>query len=274
MEPQAARIPLGEILIQQGLATQEDVQRALELQKLGDQRPLGSILLSQTEIGSEDLSRALAEQFHMEWLDVEKVTADPAAVALVPAEFAWRYLALPYAFEEGRLCVAVFDPIYTEPLTKIRELTSVEIKPALTTLEALQKALRRCYRRPPVSLATEKTPPLHERKEDLRRMIGLFLKDCSGRNERGHAVRISRLALDTLLSYPWDGARDLLDAVECACKASPLDVIRLQHLPEKVRRHVVALKKTREAVSAMTESAETKKLPEFADDSPPAAREA
>lgn len=232
-DTKAHRKPIGEILIAQGLATQADVQRALDLQRQGDQRPLGQIILALTEVGSEEVVKVLAQQFEMEYVNLDAIEIDAAAVSLVSREFAWENILLPFRYDEGQLLVAIFDPIYLDPLQKVHEATGLQIRPVLATIEALDRALQRVYRGSPMQASPLRPPPLSERKQDLRRLIGLFLKDFSSQN--GRIMKISRLALGTLLEHAWTSVRELMDVMEAASKAAPNDVIRLEHLPPGLR---------------------------------------
>jgi len=232
-EPKPQRRPIGEILVQQGLATQNDIAKALDLQKAGDPRPLGQIILALTEVGSDDVVRVLAKQFDMDYVDLDKIDFDPSAVSLVSREYAWENIILPYRYEDGFLRVAIFDPLYLDPLQKIQESTGLKVKPVLSTIEALDRALQRVYRGSPMQPSPLRPPLLWERKQDLRRLIGLFLKDFSSTS--GRIMKISRMALGALLDYRWQSVRELMDVMEVASKRAPNDVIRMEHLPSKVR---------------------------------------
>ncbi|MBI3830400.1 MAG: hypothetical protein HY291_12845 [Planctomycetes bacterium] len=231
--PKPQRRPIGEILVSQGLATEDDIAKALELQKEGDPRPLGQIILALTEVGSDDVVRVLAKQFDMECVDLDKIDFDASAVGLVSRDFAWENIILPYRYEGGFLKVAIFDPLYLDPLQKIAESTGLKVKPVLSTIEALDRALQRVYRGSPMQPSPLRPPLLWERKQDLRRLIGLFLKDFSSTS--GRIMKISRMALGALLAYRWTSVRELMEMMEIASKRAPNDVIRMEHLPSKIR---------------------------------------
>lgn len=227
------RRPLGELLIELGLATREQVQAALDLQKQGDQRPIGQIILSQTEIDYEDIAKALAQQFAMDYVNLDRTDIEAAAVQLIPREFAWENIVLPYRYEAGHLLVAVFDPMYLDPLEQIEEISGLKVHPVVTTIESLDRALRRCYQGGDYRDSPLRPPPLSQRQADLRRLVGLFLKDES--SQSGRIMKISRMALGALLNYNWRSVRELLDTVEGACRVAPGDVVRMEHLPKRVK---------------------------------------
>jgi hypothetical protein len=191
-------------------------------------------VLAITEIGAEDIARALAIQFGMEYADMDTVPIDPDAVRLVDKAFAWENILLPFRLANGVLTVAVFDPVYLDPLEEIRARTGLKVEPAIATIESLDRALSRCFGECPGRAERSRpAPPLSDRKEDIRRLVGLFLKDFS--STEGRVMKISRMALDALLRFPFTSARHLLDTMDAACHAAPHDIIRLEHLPAEVR---------------------------------------
>ena len=60
-----ARRFLGEILVDMGCVTDEDITAALELQMRGDARKIGEIFQSQGLCDAAMITAALAEQFEM-----------------------------------------------------------------------------------------------------------------------------------------------------------------------------------------------------------------
>ncbi|MEX2503966.1 MAG: chemotaxis protein CheA [Egicoccus sp.] len=74
---EAPPIPrLGDLLIEQGLATPEDVALALGVQKSGDKRPLGEILVELAKTPAEGIDRALATQASVRGLAENSVRVD------------------------------------------------------------------------------------------------------------------------------------------------------------------------------------------------------
>ncbi|MFA9444669.1 chemotaxis protein CheA [Egicoccus sp. AB-alg6-2] len=78
--PDAAEEPptprLGDLLIEQGLATAEDVALALHAQELGDKRPLGEILMEQAKVPVEEVDQTLATQASARGLAESSIRVD------------------------------------------------------------------------------------------------------------------------------------------------------------------------------------------------------
>ncbi|MBS3940678.1 MAG: chemotaxis protein CheA [Actinobacteria bacterium] len=73
-EPPTPR--LGDLLIEQGLATPEDVALALHAQELGDKRPLGEILMDQSKTPADEVDQVLASQANARGLAESSIRVD------------------------------------------------------------------------------------------------------------------------------------------------------------------------------------------------------
>jgi type IV pilus assembly protein PilB len=139
-------VRIGELLLQMGLVTQEQVEQALARQKETRKR-LGEQLVADGAITALALSKALAEKFGVEFIDLTQVTVDPAAKNLVPDHTCRRYGALPVGFaDEATLIVAMSDPSNIFALDDLRMLTGFDIKPAIASEEDMAAAFARLNR--------------------------------------------------------------------------------------------------------------------------------
>ena len=141
---------MGDILIEHGIATREQIKHALEIQASTGQR-LGSILISSGWATEEQVTEARSVQMDVGYVDVTAEAPDPFAVALVPLEIAQRYLLLPLSMEEskdgkpGRLRLAMVDPWDVEATDWVQRETRRRIEPLLASESGLQSALERAY---------------------------------------------------------------------------------------------------------------------------------
>jgi type IV pilus assembly protein PilB len=79
-------------------------------------------------------------------LTVDGHPVDGAAIASVPPSVCRRYNALPIAYDEGRLVVAMSDPANVFAIDDIRSLTGMEVKPAVATKSDVMSAINRYHR--------------------------------------------------------------------------------------------------------------------------------
>ena len=133
---------LGQILIEQGLITEEQLQTALEVHHRTP-KSLGRVLIDMGLIREADLVRALAEQVGLEFVDLSETQIDPAAAALLPETLARRYRALPIGERDGKLLVAMSDPANVYALDDIRAITNRDVQPVVATASDVEQAISR-----------------------------------------------------------------------------------------------------------------------------------
>ncbi|MDQ1745813.1 MAG: type pilus assembly protein PilB [Frankiaceae bacterium] len=136
---------LGDILLEGGLVTQEQLSAAYEEhQRAG--RALGRVLVERGVLTESQLVAALAQQIGLKFVDLSDYPLDGAAVASVPATVCRRYNALPIGYDEGRLLVAMSDPANVFAIDDIRSLTGAEVKPVVATKADVTAAFNRVHR--------------------------------------------------------------------------------------------------------------------------------
>ena len=136
--------PLGEILVDLGYVTREDVQNALSKQRVGGGR-LEDTLVQSGKISPEMLARSLAMQLGYEFVE-ENVPVDPFVITLVPEGTIRRYNVMPLRLEGSAVVLAMKDPRHIFALDDIRLITGREIRPAVATEETLVRLINRYYR--------------------------------------------------------------------------------------------------------------------------------
>jgi hypothetical protein len=136
---------LGELLIQSGLITEEDCNRALKMQ-VGGNRRLGRILVKMGIITSDQLLDTLARQFELPIIDIEQ-EYNPAAKGLLPRYLCSKYEVFPLGLDrETILKVAMADPSDSEAIIDIENYTGKAVQPCLARQTAIHEAIKRHVR--------------------------------------------------------------------------------------------------------------------------------
>jgi type IV pilus assembly protein PilB len=133
---------LGQILLEQGLLTQEQLDHALEEHRKTP-RSLGRTLIDLGYIRERDLVRALAEQVGLEFVDLSETRIDPMVASLLPEPLCRRYRALPIGERDGKLLVAMSDPANVYALDDIRTLTGRDVQPVVATANDIEQAIQK-----------------------------------------------------------------------------------------------------------------------------------
>ncbi|MGZ8154237.1 MAG: GspE/PulE family protein [Burkholderiales bacterium] len=148
MAEQRKKLRLGELLVQQGLITTDQLAIALAEQRHNN-IPLGRLLVRLgfvTEIAIRDI---MARTIGQESIDLSQVVADPEALRLVPQEFARRNRILPIAFQtrDHVLTVATTEIFNVVAMDQLRAMlgTEVEIKTQLAAEAQLEDYIDQFY---------------------------------------------------------------------------------------------------------------------------------
>jgi type IV pilus assembly protein PilB len=133
---------LGQILLEEGLLTQEQLDRALE-QHRNTPKSLGRVLIDLGFIRERDLVKALAQQVGLDFVDLSEYPVEAAATTLLPEQLARRYRALPIADHDGKLLVAMSDPANVYALDDIRSVTGRDVVPLVATAQDVEQAINK-----------------------------------------------------------------------------------------------------------------------------------
>jgi len=140
-----SKLRLGEIIVEMGLATKEQVEAAMALQAETRKR-VGQLLLEQGTISLLDLTKALATKFGVPFVDLTQQYVDPSAAHLIEDKLARRYSAIPVRFVEDKLLVAMADPQNLFALDDLEIITGYGIIAAIASEEDIFKAISQAYR--------------------------------------------------------------------------------------------------------------------------------
>ncbi len=138
---------IGDTFIRLGLVNQEQVNQALEKQKLLKRHDsLGDVLASMGLITERDHVRALGEQWGVPFVDVNDLEVDASLIKLVAQNTARKLKVLPLAKKNGKLTLAMRNPLDIFAIDEIRMMTGCDVEPAITTEEDIINAISRLYR--------------------------------------------------------------------------------------------------------------------------------
>jgi len=135
---------IGQLLVQKGLITNEQLDIALKEQKKTGQI-LGVVLMKLGFLAEGDLLPVLSAQMETQYVRLDKVKIDQELIKKVPAKYACHYKLIPISQEGNVLTVAVTDPMDIHTLDDVKLLLGLEIKPALAGENDIMEAIKRYY---------------------------------------------------------------------------------------------------------------------------------
>ncbi len=135
---------LGEILLESGLITEEELARSIEEQKKRRKR-LGEVLIELGFATEEDIARTLSIQLGIPYVDLATAVVEPEAIEKIPEKIARKHLAIPVSIEKKVLTVVMADPLNFEAIKDIEFVSGMNVRPAVSTQTQIQKAIQRYY---------------------------------------------------------------------------------------------------------------------------------
>jgi len=141
----AAKTPrIGDLLLREGLVTQDQLNKALSEQRHNGTR-VGYNLVKLGYVKETDLTRMLARQHKMPAVDLTKFQVDPRIAKLIPGELALKHSVLPLKRDGRTLTVAMSDPASMSVLDDIKFITRLDIFPVIAGEFTLRNAIEKFY---------------------------------------------------------------------------------------------------------------------------------
>ena len=141
----APNMKLGEILISENLITEEQVNEALEAQKENRSKPLGEILVDKGLVSKTEIQQSLAKKLCIPFMDLDQFEIDAEAIALVPEELVRKHCFLPLYSYNGKLVIALENPMAWDAIDAVRFHTNLYIEPVMAPQEKIESAINVVY---------------------------------------------------------------------------------------------------------------------------------
>ncbi len=133
-------LKLGELLIQMGKITEQQVEGALSRASASGER-LGRFLLRKGLISPEDLCRALSMQSGLPQTVLSDIAIPRDLIDLFPYELMAKHLFVPFDDTKHLVCLAVANPLYPEVLEELEQICQRRVEVYLTDEDMLLKHL-------------------------------------------------------------------------------------------------------------------------------------
>lgn len=143
--PQSKKLRVGDLLIDAGLVTREQVETALDRQDDGKKKRIGELLIENGLITEEQLLEALSKKFRMRLIDLESVEPSPRALSALTKTIVNQLQAIPISLERNVLTVATSDPTNPTIGDTLRFSTSYMIEFVTAPSKKIQEAIDQYY---------------------------------------------------------------------------------------------------------------------------------
>lgn len=138
---------LGDILIDAGVITEEQLRTALELQKKKGLR-LGEILIELNYTTEDEIANALHRQLKYDFVILSERRIDKEIIKLVGEEILRKHSVMPFEFKQGYpniLRVAMANPLDFSAMDDLAIITNMQIEPAVATSQDIAAAIDKYY---------------------------------------------------------------------------------------------------------------------------------
>ncbi len=139
-------LPIGQILVENGFITKDQLEDALIKQKQSEGgKMLGDVMLEMGLVSETQLAQALSIRLKVPYVDLSTTQINREAVMKIPEEKAKEKTVLAYAINNNRLMVATNDPINFYIFEELKVQTGMEIIPQISTKTAINEAISKFY---------------------------------------------------------------------------------------------------------------------------------
>ena len=130
---------IGEVLIEAGLATAEDIEKALGEQRRRGGKRIGQILVEMKLVSEVDLSMTLAKKFQLPFVDLDHCAINLQALEELPKDFIEKNKVLPVDADAKVVTLALADPLAVDTIDMVRLRTKKQVCEVVVTPSQLEK---------------------------------------------------------------------------------------------------------------------------------------
>ncbi len=240
MEYNRKKLRLGDVLVDSGVISQEQLEQGLKLQK-GTGRKLGETLVDEGIATEEAIARALSNQLGYDMVDLQNVTVPEDILGLVPGNVLERYKVLPFEYSPDSvnlLRVAMADPMDMAAMDDITIITNLQVEPVVSTTRSIMLALDKYFGNVEVNSALEEYT--REKESQMAEQEDMYSEDVNNSpivqlvktvieqavRQRASDIHIEPMEHQVRIRYRIDGA--LYEKVTYSIRLLPAMVARIK----------------------------------------------
>ncbi len=136
---------LGELLIERGIISDEQLAKALALQQ--DKGGLiGELLVELGFAKEEDIAQSLTAQYGFPYLPLSNYDINPEIVNIIPGRVARQYLLVPIDKIGNNLTLAMSNPLNVQAIEDVELLSGCSVQTFVSTSSDIKKAIEKYYK--------------------------------------------------------------------------------------------------------------------------------
>lgn len=135
---------LGDLLMESGIITNEQLEKALSVQKKTGER-LGKVLINLGYLTEESMIEVLEFQLGVPHYNLHDMTISREIAATIPGSLAERYSVIPIKIENKKITLAMVDPTNFFALDDVRLASGMEVEPVIAAEQEILRAIQQSY---------------------------------------------------------------------------------------------------------------------------------
>ena len=139
----SARKRLGDLLIEAGVITEEQLNHALETKNRDEK--LGDFLIKENILTEQQLIEVLEFQLGVPHIHLNQYAIEPELIKLVPVELAKRASIMPIRRDKNKLFIAMADPMDYFAIEEVRMATGCQIEVSIAAKDDLYRTITKYY---------------------------------------------------------------------------------------------------------------------------------
>jgi len=196
---------LGQILVDLGYLTEDQLWDVLEVQKQSPGEVIGQVAIRMGLATDEQITEALAEQWGMPVINLAETNIPPKVLEMVPETMAEIYKIMPVSLKNDVLTVAMADPQNVAALDDLRNFLGYDVRGAVSNLADVEQAIAKHYAEKQDSIE-DVLGSLDEVGTSEDEEVGY---DLASEEELAHAAPIRKLLNMVMLLAIKDQASDI-----------------------------------------------------------------
>ena len=144
---------IGEVLLERGMINRKELDKALEHQKEHGGL-IGQVLIQLGFVTEDEVALALTAQYGFPYLPLANYEIDPELMGLIPRPMAQQYCLIPIDRIGNALTLAMADPSNVQAIEEIELMTKCVIQTFVSTPSEITRAIEKYYHSTPPTNGT------------------------------------------------------------------------------------------------------------------------
>jgi type IV pilus assembly protein PilB len=136
---------LGELLIERGILTQRQLEKALMVQRERGGL-IGELIVELGFAKEEDIAQALTVQYGFPYLPLTNYEISSDIAAIIPARVARQYMLIPVDKIGNNVSVAMSNPLNVQAIEDLELLTGCNIQTFVSTSSDIKREIEKYYK--------------------------------------------------------------------------------------------------------------------------------